>query len=166
MHVNFSNWSKMTLELLSNMGCRLLLLGMKTSLIDIVIFRSNIKLVSFILREIHAMGINVWYFRSSLSSLSQVEVHLGIIEVSKAPETQFSIIGNTYDVMSICWSYNLERINRVVVTIFGQTTLLNRLSLCSYIPLQKISWVGSTNYNIRLERIKNSLCNLILTSQS
>jgi hypothetical protein len=160
MHVNFSYWCKVASIALSYMW---LILWMQIALINIVIFRSNIEFVSLIFREIHAMSIDILNFSSSLWLVQlEIKVHLWLIKHTKAPKAELAIIRNTNNIMGICRTYNCQWIYWMIMSIFGQTRFLNRLSFGSNIPLKNISWVSCSNHNVWLKWIEYCFCDFIL----
>ena len=119
------------LLLIFDVGC------VKISLINIVIFGTDVKFVCFIFRKLHRIhsDLSLFSLLACLDLIKQIEADLWVTKLTKMPLAYLTIIRNRYDIMSIFSTDNSQGMNGMTMTIFGQGRFLNRCSFGSDIPL-------------------------------
>ena len=141
------------------------------ALINIVIFGANKELVSLVLRELERVNANIELLVltrrlvSLLIVVEHVEVDLRVVELATVPLAHLAVIRDTDDVVRVLCSDHAQRIDRVLVTLTRENTVLDRRGLRANIPLYDVTGLRATNDDIRLERVKQSLGDLILARQ-
>lgn len=103
------------LLLILDVGC------VKISLINIVIFGTDVKFVCFIFRKLHRIDSDLSLFGllARLDLIKQIEADLWVTELAKMPLAYLTIIRNRYDIMSIFSTDNSQGMNGMIMTIFG-----------------------------------------------
>lgn len=108
---------------------------------------------------------------------TQVAERLRLMEHSWSPIAQLAVITYTHDRMLIMVADDRETINRVLMAILGQTTLLDRLRtvlalgdgpayrllLRTNVPLKQVARHCGTDHDVRVMRIEHCSSNLVLT---
>ena len=82
--------------------------GVKICLINIIVFSSNIKLISFFLWEFHCIDSDhgLLILLRSLLLVEKVHMHLGVAQFAEMPLADFTVVGDGHDIVSIFGSDN------------------------------------------------------------
>jgi len=119
----------------------------EVGLVDVVVFSTNVELVSLFLRELH--GVNIDFHLVDLVGhtlvlcvLEQAERHFRITQLSLMPLANLGVVGDRNDVVSILSTNYSHRVDGVLVAVLSENTLLHRGALGSDIPLHDVAALG------------------------
>lgn len=113
---------------------------MKIGLIHVIILGSNVKLVRLIFWKLHHVDgcVNLPLVSCSLL-VEQEEADLRVAKLAEVPKAHLSVDGDGNDIMGILRTYDCQRMDWLVVAIFGQRASLDWCLLFFDVPLHDIS---------------------------
>jgi len=137
---------------------------MDINLVDVVVLCAYIEFVSLLLRELHGCHFNMSLILSSmLLIVEEVEIHLWVAEFTLVPLAHFRVIRNRHDVMCVLGSDYCQRIDRIVMAVFCQDTLLDWCTFSPHVPLNNVARCGRAEDHVWVMRVEDGLGNFILT---
>lgn len=139
---------------------------MQVRLVDVVIFRADVKFVSLFFWKVHASHACVLLVLTlnHLIAGEQVEANFRVAQFVEIPETHFTIVRDRNDVVGVLRAYNRQRVNWEVMAISCQIAFLYRSGLLRDIPLDDVARQSCPDHDIGLERVKYSLAHFVLTT--
>jgi hypothetical protein len=93
---------------------------MQICLVDPVVLGANVELISLVFWELHRVDPRKAVVISTLHLVEKIETNLWVRKFTEVPQAQLGVSRDTHDVVRILVTDDLQGVDWVVVSVFGE----------------------------------------------